>query len=209
MGHAGRKATPKLIYGVAINDAEYITQSRNGSCPIYMRWKYMLDRCYSPRESSFGKAFITNEWLRFSFFHAWMSGQNWVGLELDKDILIPGNRIYSAEACCFVPQYLNNLLNCVKPRSNPDYLIGTRMGRRGRYEAKCSAGGPETIHLGSFDSMELAHKAWQEQKIIQIELSVLRYSKESYFRADVADALIERAHGIRSKITAGEPTYVI
>lgn len=209
MGHAGVRAAQKPIYGVAINDADYITQSRKGSCPIYMRWKYMLDRCYSPKESSFGKSFPADEWLRFSGFRKWMTAQIWNGLELDKDILIPGNRIYSSETCCFVPQYLNNLLNCAKPRANSDYLIGTRIGRRGKYEAKCSAGGPETINLGSFDSMELAHKAWQEQKIIQIELSVLRYSKESYFRVDVADALIERAKGIRSKITAGEPTYVI
>ena len=31
-------------------------------------------------------------------------------MELDKDILVKGNKIYSPEACRFVPQYINTLL---------------------------------------------------------------------------------------------------
>jgi hypothetical protein len=210
MGHAGVTASKKRpIHGVAINDAAYVTQTRAGACPIYMRWRQVLRRTLNPLEPSFGRSKICDEWLRFSGFEPWMRQQRWVGLELDKDILGNGDRVYSPKNCAFVPQYLNQIINCIKPKSPGDCLIGTRKNRSGRFEAKCNVGSSQAKFIGTYDTAELAHRAWQNEKVTQIELAVNRYASEMFFRSDVAEALMNRAWLIRLQILRGEITHAI
>jgi hypothetical protein len=55
---------------------------------------------------------VCNEWHNFQNFAEWFcknycdaSMDKW---QLDKDIIVPGNRVYSPETCCFVPNAVNN-----------------------------------------------------------------------------------------------------
>lgn len=209
MSRAGVRAAAKPVYGVAINDASYITQSRTGSCPIYRRWRHVLRRVLDPNEPSFGRSKICDQWLKYSAFEKWMREQHWQGLELDKDILGDGSRIYSPETCAFVPQYLNQIINCIKPKSEGSCLIGTRKNRRGLFEAKCNIGNSQSIGLGTHETEYLAHRAWQSEKVRQIEIAVDRYAREPFFRSDVAEALMNRAWLLRLQITRGEITHAI
>lgn len=40
-----------IVYGVGINDADYVTQPTvnggRGSCLFYQTWRSMIERCYS------------------------------------------------------------------------------------------------------------------------------------------------------------------
>jgi hypothetical protein len=108
-------ALRKPIYGIGTNDADYMVDPRidgkRGRCPIYRVWKSMLERCYSEKRQAKCPTYIgctvCKEWLTFSNFRRWMVNQDWQGKQLDKDILVKGNKIYSAETCCFVTQAVN------------------------------------------------------------------------------------------------------
>jgi len=84
-------------------------------------------------------------------------------LELDKDILFKGNKVYSPEICCFVPHVINTLfLNCKKNRG--DLPLGVHFDKsKGKYRAEMSFMG-EQIKLGTFDTVETAFAKYKEYK---------------------------------------------
>ena len=82
---------------------------------------------------------------------------------LDKDILIKGNKIYSPETCCFVPNEINNLLspNRVNRVSNP---IGVSFHKRDEKYQACLNTGASRTQLGYFMSAEEAFLAYKQAK---------------------------------------------
>ena len=161
----------KLVLGVATNDADYITQptvnGKQGICPYYRRWKNMLKRCYSDKYQAKYQTYIgttiCGEWLTFSVFKAWMEARTWQGLELDKDIIKPGNKHYSADACCFVPKELNLLLNdCGAVRG--EYPQGVSFHKQtNKYQANCRYSGKQN-YLGCFKTPREASLAYRHYK---------------------------------------------
>jgi len=109
----------KLVYGIGINDADYVTQpSVNGrqvTCGIYKAWRGMLERCYCEKtrhnNPSYRDCTVFPDWLIFSNFKKWMANQDWKGNELDKDIIKVGNKVYHPDLCAFVSQDVNKLLS--------------------------------------------------------------------------------------------------
>ena len=103
-------AQRKLVCGVGTNDVDYQVTVRilgvKYRCPYYKRWTRMLERCYSEKgitdHPSYINCIVSDRWLVFSNFRAWMKTQDWENKELDKDILIPGNKKYSEDTCKFV-----------------------------------------------------------------------------------------------------------
>ena len=64
---------------------------------------------------------VCEEWLNYSNFKVWYDQNRIKGmaLDLDKDILFKGNKVYSPETCCFVPHAINTLfLNGKKNRGD-------------------------------------------------------------------------------------------
>ena len=54
---------------------------------------------------------LSHDWQRFTGFFYWMVGQEHCDLHLDKDILVPGNRMYGPQVCVLVPGYVNNIVS--------------------------------------------------------------------------------------------------
>lgn len=108
----------KLVYGVGINDVNYAVSYKvnnvNSICPFYIKWNSMLRRCYSAKfhekQPTYIDCYVCKSWLVFSNFKIWMQQQNWKGKALDKDIIKPGNKMYSPETCAFVSRSLNSLI---------------------------------------------------------------------------------------------------
>ena len=102
----------KPVHGVGINDADYNT-NYPVRCKYYSKWTDMLMRCYSKHYQAKNPRYIgctvCNDWLIFSNFKMWMETQDWIGKELDKDLLGDG-RIYSPETCCFISRAVNAFL---------------------------------------------------------------------------------------------------
>ena len=72
----------------------------------------MLQRCYSEshlvRQPTYKGCSVCEEWLTFSNFKSWMEQQDWEGKQLDKDLLVYKNKIYSPETCVFVSSVINS-----------------------------------------------------------------------------------------------------
>lgn len=195
----------ELVYGVGINDADYVIRKRehfyvNGKrhakntweCPFYSKWAKMLYRCYHKgfleSNPTYKGCSVTAEWLRFSNFKAWMETQDWEGKQLDKDILFPGNRLYSAETCVFVSQRVNKFL-VIKTMSGK-YLTGVSWKKdRRKYAARCS--NPfigKVVMLGEYKDMYEAHNVWFEYKL-KLAYDLIR---EESLPDVVSSALVQR-----------------
>ena len=159
----------KLIYGYGINDAGYLTKqivdSKEVRCPYYIRWHSLLQRCYSDKYQSkyptYVGATVCKEWLTFSVFRSWMERQEWAGLELDKDILSPGNKHYSPSMCCFVTQAVNSLL-LNRGMDRGDYPQGVCFFK-GAYAARCNYRGKRNF-LGYHSTPEEASLVYRKFK---------------------------------------------
>lgn len=161
-----------MIYGVATNDADYIVRR----CPFYIRWFKMLERCYSHRWQSRYPTYrgckVCEEWLIFSNFKTWMETQDWQGKQLDKDILGDG-KFYSPETCCFVPQWLNKLLN-----SHGQVTVKTGVSiKKGRFQVRVRENGRRK-YLGAFPSAEEAQKAYTKARIQYAQNKIQDYPNE-------------------------------
>lgn len=194
----------KLVYGVGIMDADYVVKKferwyENGKrkhkqiwiCPFYEKWKDMLKRCYSEKYQercpTYKGCSVCQEWLTFSNFRAWMEQQDYEGKQLDKDILFPGNKVYSPETCVFVDQWVNLFLT-ERQNDRGEYMIGVHWRKDlSKFRANCNDGSGKNKHLGYFTNEVDAHKAWLDCKL---KLAYQLASEQTDPRT--AKALIER-----------------
>lgn len=174
----------KKVYGVGINDADYVTQKMetigyvNGKqkqrlvwkCPYYQAWKSMLKRCYSKKHqdeyTTYKGCSVSEEWLTFTRFKIWMEKQDFEGMHLDKDLLFEGNKVYSANTCVFVSPMVNTFTNG-QGLKRGEWLIGVHWDKaEEKFQASC--GNPFTKKnekLGRFTCEQQAHNAWLKRKL--------------------------------------------
>ena len=196
----------KLVYGVGVNDADYVVQRKemigyvSGKrkrklvwvCPYYQSWKNMLQRCYSAKRQELIPTYkgctVSDAWLIFSNFKAWMEKQNWEGKHLDKDLLIEGNKVYSAETCVFVTRMVN-MFTIDRGASRGEWMIGVYWNKaEKKFLARCNnpMSGKQEF-LGLFTCEQEAHKAWLKRKLeLAHELAAIQTDQR------VAKALIDR-----------------
>lgn len=106
-----------------IGIGQYRTRVDGKRTRCYETWRDMLRRCYGDRVeySAYHDCSVDESWYNFQTFAKWYY-DNYYEVDgdkvcLDKDILIKGNRVYSANTCCFVPNKINTLLiNCRRAR---------------------------------------------------------------------------------------------
>lgn len=111
---------------------------------------------------------VVKEWLSFTTFEKWFTDSYVEGWKLDKDILVPGNRVYGPETCVFVTQALNSLLlDCRVARGK--YPLGVCFHKATqKYTATIHTGAGQR-HLGCFTAPLAAHQAWQLAKSAHIK----------------------------------------
>ncbi len=179
-----KDGTKGLVFGVGINDANYVvkvmeTISRIGGkrkrkliweCPFYRKWINMLERCYSiklhGKHPSYRDCTVCEEWHLFSNFKAWMEKQNWKNKHLDKDLLFQGNKVYSPETCCFIFGKINLFMEeCNASRG--DYPIGVCWRKdTKKFVARCRNPFTNKIeYLGQFACPYEAHQVWLKRKL--------------------------------------------
>ena len=145
----------------------------------YDRWRKMLIRCfdnkYKEKEPTYKNVTCCNRWLCFANFledlEALKKEYNWgedEKLNLDKDILHKGNKIYSLENCVLVPNWIN-MLFVKKDASRGDCPIGVCYNKQAKkYQAFCSINGKQ-IGLGYYSTPLEAFNAYKIAKENEIK----------------------------------------
>ena len=99
--------------------------------------------------------------------------------ELDKDILVPGNKIYSPDTCIFVPKRINDLFVHIHGRKKNGLPTGVTYSKKtGKYQAtvreSCETEDSENtkkkkgVQLGYFDTIEEAYEVYKAHKLAEI-----------------------------------------
>lgn len=184
----------KPIFSVGINDANYITNykkdGKSFQCPYYTRWRRMIERCYSSKfhekHPQYKKCHASSEWLIFSNFKKWMEKQNWYGMDLDKDLKIKGNKLYSKETCIFIPHDVNAFLT--QERKNKGSLpTGIDVHKKsGKLRVRCG-NGRKQIHIGLYNTEKEAKNAYLEAKSNFADQLSYKYPEISKYLTKVSE----------------------
>ena len=198
----------KKAYGVGVNDADYMTQYRdeNGKevrCPYYSRWRDMLKRCYCTKRlekyPTYKGCSVYEEWLTFSNFRKWMETQDWEGKQLDKDLLVRGNKVYSPDTCVFVSGSLN-ALTIDSGATRGEYPQGVNWSEKEQgYVARCSTGDGKRKYLGRFKTVDAAEAAYCNHKALVI--IGLANSEEVSHQHMLKQALLKEAVRLENRAT--------
>lgn len=180
------KRESKLIYGVAINDAP----DCDPKCKEV--WMGMLHRCYYDKElerhPTYRGCSVCDEWLRLSGFVPFWETNYKPKYELEKDILVKGNKVYGPDTACFVPRRINILLTR-RQRFRGALPIGVGLSDSGnRYSASYDRDGKSTL-VGYYDSSEKAFYAYKSAKESYIKEVAQDYFDRGLITERVKDAL--------------------
>lgn len=149
---------------------EYCTTIDGKLNKIYNTWYGMIRRCYSEKyhkkSPTYSDCLVDERWHNFQIFGKWFEENYVEGFSLDKDILIKGNKIYSPETCCFVPQEINNLI-IKNNKKRGIYPIGVNR-KENKFQATINISG-KPKYLGIFNTPEDAFKAYKEAKEQEIK----------------------------------------
>lgn len=171
------------VYGHGKNDVNFQGDVGGKRIWQYVLWKDMLKRCFCEkvklRYQTYQDVTCCSEWLSFATFLEWCNKEvdykgKPQGMALDKDIIIKGNKVYSPEACSFVPQAVNLLLTS-SGAIRGDWPVGVDLHKRtGRFRAQLNCYG-KVDYLGLFDNPQDAFAAYKIAKEAQIKVVALQY----------------------------------
>ena len=168
----GNVKTPyyPIISGVGyIGVGKYLTNQFGKSTKEYDAWSGAMDRCYGlnrrTRNNSYIGCEVDSQWHNFQVFaECYCNHESYgKGYHLDKDLLVRGNKVYSAEDCCMLPKELNAAIS-LKPNKNSSLPIGVQE-LKGKYRSKIGSGSSgKTAHLGTFKTVEEASAVYVKAK---------------------------------------------
>ena len=168
LGKVKDKFTPSVFFvGVVGNTPTRVNgiQTRE-----YCLWRTMLQRCYDSKTQEVYPTYkgctVSENFKSYTYFHEWCNKQigfDQEGWQLDKDILIKGNKVYSEDTCCFVPFEVNNIFTN-RESVKGSYLIGVSLHKHSnKLRATLGVQGKQ-ISLGYFEDENEAHIAYKKAK---------------------------------------------
>lgn len=174
----------KLVYGIGINDL--LNESRTKANQI---WSDIIRRCYTKemqdRFPTYKGCTICDEWRYFSNFKRWFDEHYIDGWQIDKDILFKGNKVYSPNTCCFVPNDINTVL--IKPANSKCIFRGVTFDYvNNKYMARISILG-KAKNLGRYNTAKEAYIVYKQAKEKYIKFLADKW--KSHLEPRVYDAL--------------------
>lgn len=175
-----KKGVIKYPYQASVYGKGYIgigkheTSAKGKETRKYKIWGSTLQRCYSEkfqkRCPTYKGCSVSNGWLNFQNFGRWYDDNYIEGFELDKDLLIESNKVYSENNCVFIPLKLNKFLASKQRRNSSGYtgvsFYKTTYKYRARINDVCTG---KLMHLGYFNEVEKASEAYLKARIIMVD----------------------------------------
>lgn len=172
---------------------KYKAIERGKKTIVYYRWICMIGRCYDEKTKeahpTYKDCVVDSRWHNFQVFAEWFEDNFLPHMDsywqLDKDILFKGNKIYSPETCCFVPQEINKQLIGV----NSERPIPTGVYKNSLKWVATLGTGKRSKELGRYKTMEEASEVYIKAK--EDRLKNLANKWKDFLRPDVYDRLLE------------------
>lgn len=162
------------IKGFGINDWPGKIAKGSDVWHLYQKWRWMIGRVHDA--DSYQDCHICDEWRSFKSFYDWASKQDWKGNELDKDVKFKGNKLYSPDACLFLPRKINLLFRRTRNKAGASTALPAGVyaypydGAKTKYKVNGTC--PETgkaIHLGYCRDPRIGHLDWQANKVFNLQ----------------------------------------
>ena len=159
------------VFGVGVLGTKCQTKVSGVQTKEYSLWMNMLRRCYSDKyqkkQPTYKDCEVSENFKYYEYFYEWCQNQigfGECGFQLDKDLLIKGNKVYSEDSCVFIPQEINTLLTkCTASRGK--HLIGVNWCKTNRaFRARVSRNKGMQENLGYFKTELEAFKAYKTAK---------------------------------------------
>lgn len=167
----------KSVYGVGYFGIVKYSQKRHPK--VYQTWTSMLTRCYNlkfqEKHPTYIGCSVVKQWHNFQSFAEWYENNYKEGFDLDKDILLKGNKIYSPETCTFIPHEINGLFtkrNAIRGK----YPIGVSVNRNKFIASVCI--NSKNINIGYFNTVEQAFQAYKTAKESYIKEIADKYKEQ-------------------------------
>jgi len=166
-----------------IGVGDYKTSKDKKPTLSYKCWNSMLQRCYDKKfiikNSWYKGCSVELSWHNFQNFAKWFEENYIEGYELDKDIILKENKIYSSKSCSFVPKEINNLLVSRK-KLRGNYPIGVSKLNK-KYLSQISLNGINH-KIGIFNTIEEAFLKYKEAKEKQIQLLANKFKTKLNYK---------------------------
>ena len=165
------RMTPS-VYGVGyLGGNSELKSTYNGKkCNIYTQWKNMIERCYNEkfhqRQPTYIDCTVSDEFKDYSKWREWYDKYpykqgDW---QIDKDLLIKGNKVYSEDYCVFLPKEINSVLT-KRTALRGEHLIGVCWHNTNKaFVAKVNKNKGNPEWLGSFKTEIEAFNAYKQAK---------------------------------------------
>ena len=159
------------VYGVGVVGAKYSIKVNGVNTKEYNLWTSMLKRCYSDnskkKRPTYEGCEVSDNFKYYEYFYDWCHSQvgfGNIGFELDKDLLIKGNKVYSENTCVFIPSDINLLLT-KSTASRGDHLIGVCWSKTHKaFKAQVRKNKGKQEFLGYFNTEIEAFNAYKVAK---------------------------------------------
>jgi hypothetical protein len=138
--------------------------TKSGQTWNAMRARCKVDGCVQNKFDNYIGCYLSDNFKNYNYFVEWHEAQigfDLTGYDLDKDLLIPGNKIYSENTCVLIPCQLNSFMTTGNS-SRGLYPQGVNFDA-GKYRAALKINGKHK-HIGHFMTPELAYNAYKLAK---------------------------------------------
>ena len=159
------------VCGVGILGTKYPPKVNGVQTKEYNLWCSMLTRCYSDTHKkkypTYEGCEVSDNFKSYEYFYEWCNKQigfDNEGWQLDKDLLIKGNKVYNENVCIFIPQEINSMLvKCTASRG--EHLIGVSWNDTCKaFEARVRKNKGNREYLGLFKTEIEAFNAYKTAK---------------------------------------------
>ena len=159
------------VYGVGVIGDKYPSKVNGVKTREYDLWMSMLQRCYSDtyqkKQPTYEGCEVSNNFKSYEYFYEWCQNQIGFGIqsfELDKDLLVKGNKVYSEDTSIFIPAEINSLLT-KRTASRGGHLIGVYWHKRDKaFVAQVNKSKGKQEWLGVFKTEIEAFNTYKKSK---------------------------------------------
>lgn len=185
------------IYNIGyLGVGEFLPTINGKMTPEYCTWKAMLQRCYNEKRlaktPTYRDCEVCKEWHNFQVFAEWYTKQKYYGCgyQIDKDLLVEGNKVYSPETCVLAPAIINSLFTGSSPNKTK-YPIGVCWHKSiKKYVVQISIDG-QMHRVGYFDNVEDAENTYNLAKKARVKELALEW--ENRIDEKLFNALMRKA----------------